>query len=616
MKHNHLRCGVRLTAILLCVLLAAVTVPAGSAGAAGEFAVDAAGTLTGYSGSGGEVIIPAEIDGIAVREIGEEAFAGKGITRAVIPEGVTAIGARAFARQDALSEIVLPGTLRSIDEGAFSGCAALASIDLPDSLESIGSGAFENCIRMESFSIPANVRQMGSYVFRGDDSLKEFRFEGRAPMSVVGGGADGSLRSVSGVIAYVPEDQWKNFALVRRMLSEIEWKTYTPEPTAESATATPVITQAPTDTPTQAPTEAPTQQQSTPQPKAAPKVTVRESEVRRGAVAWFTVEATPGNRVNLYINGVKSENSSFYMGTSGIQEYACSFSDMGRLKIQFGYDNGLLSEPVALKVTSGEQVSVSDVTVWNNYTFIVFDEEMEWDSANTFCRALGGFMLEIDSEAKQAFAEEILSSAGESEAYWIGVMKRDGEYIYPTERELTFSKWENGALFSEIDEHAEIYRAADGSGYLWRPADGLNAVNHGFICELAPDKLAMLGYDDVIGEVALCVDTSDEAFLATLETRLSALDGQTYVELQEAVTAVGGSYHEKKGLVEFSLPTVDGRVFTGSFMRKSVMPGAEFDVMIWNDGNARALPVTRQGVKQELSIRLDDLLAITGCYPK
>ena len=39
-----------------------------------DFIIDENGTVTGYSGSGGDVTIPAEIGGIAVKAVGERAF--------------------------------------------------------------------------------------------------------------------------------------------------------------------------------------------------------------------------------------------------------------------------------------------------------------------------------------------------------------------------------------------------------------------------------------------------------------------------------------------------------------------------------------------------------------
>lgn len=61
-----------------------------------------------------------------------------------IREGITAIGANAFAGKTALMSIALPESCTSIGNEAFSGCTALTEVGFPDGLKSIGAHAFEN----------------------------------------------------------------------------------------------------------------------------------------------------------------------------------------------------------------------------------------------------------------------------------------------------------------------------------------------------------------------------------------------------------------------------------------------------------------------------------------
>ena len=50
-------------------------------------------TITGYTGTVTDLVLPSEIEGYPVTEIGDEAFfEGYSLTSVVIPEGVTAIG--------------------------------------------------------------------------------------------------------------------------------------------------------------------------------------------------------------------------------------------------------------------------------------------------------------------------------------------------------------------------------------------------------------------------------------------------------------------------------------------------------------------------------------------
>lgn len=121
------------------------------------FKETADGTLiiTSYKGSATEVIIPAEIGGKAVTEIGEFAFSPKKsritkpkaefretITRVDIPDGVVLIGFGAFHGCSALAEINIPSSVTKILAQAFCGCATLTQVKIPESVQLIGWRAF------------------------------------------------------------------------------------------------------------------------------------------------------------------------------------------------------------------------------------------------------------------------------------------------------------------------------------------------------------------------------------------------------------------------------------------------------------------------------------------
>ena len=78
-----------------------------------------------YSGSGGVVIIPSEIDGFPVVEIASRAFSGRDtntrnnwanrmITSLIIPDSVTKIGDYAFSQMEYLTSLTLPKNLAVI----------------------------------------------------------------------------------------------------------------------------------------------------------------------------------------------------------------------------------------------------------------------------------------------------------------------------------------------------------------------------------------------------------------------------------------------------------------------------------------------------------------------
>jgi hypothetical protein len=124
-------------------------------------------TLTGYIGSGGEVKVPAAIDGLAVTAIGYEAFYGAlgRPTRVTLPDSVTNIGSFAFINCSRLTEIVFGRRVATIGDYAFAFCGGLAAVTLPDSLATIGEASFINCRSLETVAVPDRVTAIGPWAF-------------------------------------------------------------------------------------------------------------------------------------------------------------------------------------------------------------------------------------------------------------------------------------------------------------------------------------------------------------------------------------------------------------------------------------------------------------------
>jgi hypothetical protein len=74
--------------------------------------------ITGYSGTARTVIIPARINGIPVRKIGDNAFKLKLLVEVTIPEGIEIIGARAFFG-NRLRAVRIPSSVKVIAPSAF-----------------------------------------------------------------------------------------------------------------------------------------------------------------------------------------------------------------------------------------------------------------------------------------------------------------------------------------------------------------------------------------------------------------------------------------------------------------------------------------------------------------
>lgn len=130
-------------------------------------------TLTKYTGTDKEVVIPSSIDGYPVVGISSLFSGNTTIESVTIPNTVLTIGGSSFRNASGLKTVVIPASVTKIDSSAFYGCTALASIKLPDSLQSIGSSAFTGCNSMESITIPASVTSINDGAF---SSVKKIIF--------------------------------------------------------------------------------------------------------------------------------------------------------------------------------------------------------------------------------------------------------------------------------------------------------------------------------------------------------------------------------------------------------------------------------------------------------
>ncbi len=95
----------------------------------------------------------------------------QGCQGSVIPEGITAIGYKAFSSTQ-ISTVTIPNGVERIDAGAFSQCASLHSVSIPNSVIVIGESAFYGCQELKNIVIPNSVTSILKEAFRGCTNLK------------------------------------------------------------------------------------------------------------------------------------------------------------------------------------------------------------------------------------------------------------------------------------------------------------------------------------------------------------------------------------------------------------------------------------------------------------
>ncbi|MBO4216981.1 MAG: leucine-rich repeat domain-containing protein [Clostridia bacterium] len=180
--------------------------------------------IVGYTGAGGDVVIPEKLGGLpaaqirrnvfteddriitvhlpkAMKDITDEQFclctklksitvaAGNEVYTSVdgvlyknkgktlqlhpaahstefdIPEGVTKIAPFAFFTNKNLARVTIPSTVKEIGRNAFYDCELVREIYIPDSVKKVGAGAFSWCLNLKVLRVPEKLSDIGRRAF-------------------------------------------------------------------------------------------------------------------------------------------------------------------------------------------------------------------------------------------------------------------------------------------------------------------------------------------------------------------------------------------------------------------------------------------------------------------
>ena len=142
----------------------------------GDFTYTVSGdnvTITGYTGNGGSVVVPEEIDGKTVTAIGKSTFSkSTNLISVIISENVKSIGTHCFEDCTGLAKVIFKDNSGSgfevtINDDAFAGCSKLSDVCLSNNIVKIGSSVFRGCSELEGIVLPENLKTIGSYAFSG-----------------------------------------------------------------------------------------------------------------------------------------------------------------------------------------------------------------------------------------------------------------------------------------------------------------------------------------------------------------------------------------------------------------------------------------------------------------
>ncbi|MCD8372736.1 MAG: leucine-rich repeat protein [Clostridia bacterium] len=136
-------------------------------------------SLTKYSGSGGVVYIPTDMN---IMTIGDEAFKDNTtITAVIIPKTVTTIGEKAFYGctnlkyvffVDVVTQDIADAELTMIEQEAFEGCTSLEYVDFSNCKTfTVARYAFNGCTSLQVIKGLENIGTAYDYAFEGCTSL-------------------------------------------------------------------------------------------------------------------------------------------------------------------------------------------------------------------------------------------------------------------------------------------------------------------------------------------------------------------------------------------------------------------------------------------------------------
>jgi hypothetical protein len=158
------RCDILLR---LAITLLSVALPA-SLKAQLSYLTNSDGSLliTGYSGTGGAVVIPSSINNLPVTGIGNSVFKQKfNITSVTIPNSILTIGNNAFDSCLSLTQITIPDSVTNIGTRAFQTCINVTNVIIGNGVISIGDSAFWSQSALKSLVLGTNLTSIGGHAF-------------------------------------------------------------------------------------------------------------------------------------------------------------------------------------------------------------------------------------------------------------------------------------------------------------------------------------------------------------------------------------------------------------------------------------------------------------------
>ncbi len=134
--------------------------------------------ITKYTGNEKYIIIPAQLGGQDVLQLGSGAFLTDSVVGVKLPDTLEVIKPNAFSGSDALVTVVMGKNVKRLDDEAFKWCANLSEVVLNQGLQEIGVDAFLKCQSLAHLELPDSLKSIERSAF-GFAGLEEIEIPGR-----------------------------------------------------------------------------------------------------------------------------------------------------------------------------------------------------------------------------------------------------------------------------------------------------------------------------------------------------------------------------------------------------------------------------------------------------
>lgn len=125
--------------------------------------------ISGYDKSEKKVSIPAQIEGIPVKWIGNNAFKDAAMIESVtLPDSVNIICDFAFQNCTSLKTVKWPDDLLIVGEFAFQNCSSLTDAVLPEGTQQLRNYAFDHCVNLQKVKMPMGEQTRGMECYIGN----------------------------------------------------------------------------------------------------------------------------------------------------------------------------------------------------------------------------------------------------------------------------------------------------------------------------------------------------------------------------------------------------------------------------------------------------------------